>query len=140
MSCPVLARVRNVAHHAALPFDELPAFLAALRARQGMAAGALEFSILTAARIDEVLGASWGEIDVRAEVWTVPARRMKAARELRVPLSDAALAVLELVRPLALLRDGEADPGGPDIPRRTAGIAAERYEHADVAAPNAADR
>jgi len=113
---PPLARVRKVAHHAALPFDELPAFRAALRARQGMAARALEFAVLTAARTDEVLGASWGEIDVTAKVWTVPALRMKAGRENRVPLSDAALAVLDLVRPLALLRDGEADPAVPVFP------------------------
>jgi integrase len=105
-----------VAHHAALPFDELPAFLAALRARQGMAARALEFAILTAARTDEGLGTSWGEIDLTAKVWTVPAERMKGGREHRVPLSSAALAVLEHVRPLALTRDGQPDPSAPVFP------------------------
>ena len=91
---PARAKVRKVAHHAALPFDDMPEFLAALRGR-GMAARALEFAILTAARTGEVLGARWGEIDLTAKVWTVPADRMKAGREHRVPLCDAALAVLE---------------------------------------------
>jgi integrase len=77
---------------------------------------ALEFAILTAARTGEVLGASWGEIDLAAKVWTVPAERMKAGRGHRVPLSDAALALLELVRPLALMRDGEPDRAAPVFP------------------------
>ncbi|HKS89778.1 MAG TPA: integrase arm-type DNA-binding domain-containing protein [Stellaceae bacterium] len=113
---PARARVRKVAHHPALPFDDVPAFLAALRSRPGMAARALEFAIFTAARTGEVLGARWGEIDLAAKVWTVPAERMKAGREHRVPLSDAALAVLETVRPLALARDGEPDMAAPVFP------------------------
>jgi integrase len=113
---PAPAKVRKVAHHAALPFDEMPAFLAALRGRSGMSAQALEFTALTAARTGEVLGARWGEVDVGAKVWTVPAARMKAGREHRVPLSDAALAVLTNVRPLALLHDGKPDPEAPVFP------------------------
>jgi integrase len=113
---PARARVRKVAHHAALPFDDVPAFLADLRGRLGVAARALEFTIFTAARTAEVLGARWGEIDLAAKVWTVPAERMKAGREHRVPLSDAALAVLETVRPLALARDGEPDTAAPVFP------------------------
>jgi integrase len=113
---PPRARVRKVAHHAALLFDEMPGFLAALQARQGMAARALEFAIYTAARTAEVLGATWGEVDVDAKVWTVPAKRMKPGRAHRVPLSDAAVALLEKLRPLALLRDGEADPAAPVFP------------------------
>jgi integrase len=105
---PAGSRVRKVQHHAALPFDEMPAFLAALRNRPGMAARALEFAALTAARTGEVLGACWGEIDLVAKIWTVPADRMKAGREHRVPLSDAAVAVLETVQPLGLMRDGSA--------------------------------
>ena len=66
-----------------------------------MAARALEFAIFTAARTAEVLGATWGEVDLDAKVWTVPAKRMKAGREHRVPLSGAALALLENLRPLA---------------------------------------
>jgi len=113
---PARARVRKVAHHAALPFDEIPGFLTALRGREGMAARALEFAIFTAARTDEVLGAPWDEIDLDAKVWTIPAERMKGGREHRVPLSSAALTVLERVRPLALKRDGQPDPSAPVFP------------------------
>src|ERR1051325_4305558 len=113
---PAHSRIRKVAHHAALPFDEMPQFLAALRTRDGMAARALEFAALTAARTGEVLGARWGEFDLAAKVWTVPAKRMKAGREHRVPLSEAALAVLEQVRPLALMKDGKPDPAAPVFP------------------------
>jgi integrase len=81
-----------------------------------MAARALEFSILTAARTGEVLGARWCEIDLAAKVWSIPAERMKGSREHRVPLSDAALAVLELVRPLALMMNGTPDPAAPVFP------------------------
>jgi integrase len=113
---PSRARVRKVAHHAALPFDNMPGFLAALRGRKGMAARALEFAALTAARTGEVLGARWGEIDWAAKVWTIPGERMKAGRDHRVPLSEAAVAVLETVRPLALLRNGDPDPVAPVFP------------------------
>jgi integrase len=113
---PPRARVRKVAHHAALPFDEMPTFLAALRSRQGMAARALEFTALTAARTGEVLGARWREIDMTAKVWTVPGERMKAGRDHRVPLSDPALDVLEKVLPLALMADAAANPGAPVFP------------------------
>jgi integrase len=81
-------------HHAAMAFDAVPEFIAALRERDAMAALALEFLILTAARSGEVLGARWAEIDLEAKVWTIPASRMKAAREHRVPLSSRALAIL----------------------------------------------
>ncbi len=81
-------------HHTALPYPELPDFMTSLRGREGTAALALEFLILTAARSGEVLGATWSEIDLSAKTWTVPPERMKAAKEHRVPLSEAALAVL----------------------------------------------
>jgi integrase len=81
-------------HHRALPFDEVPAFLARLRVVSGLSALALEFTILTAARSAEVLGARWPEIDFAKRLWTVHAARMKGGREHRVPLSDAALAIL----------------------------------------------
>jgi integrase len=113
---PARAKVRKVAHHAALPFDQMSEFLAALQCRDGMGARALEFAILTAARTGEVLGARWGEIDLAAKLWTVAAERMKAGREHRVPLSDAALAVLERVRPLALMKDNKPDPVAPVFP------------------------
>ena len=113
---PARAKVRKVEHYAALPFDEIPAFLTALRSREGMAARALEFAILTAARTAEVLRATWGEINLGAQVWTIPAERMKAGREHRVPLSPAALTVLDTVRPLALMGDGEPEVAAPIFP------------------------
>ena len=113
---PARAKVRRVEHHAALPFDKLPTFLVALGERPGMAARALEFVILTAARTGEALGASWGEIGIEAKVWSIPAARMKAGREHRVPLSAAALDILDRVRPLALTTDGKPDPAAPVFP------------------------
>jgi integrase len=92
---PSRAKVARVEHHAALPWVEIGAFMAALRTRDAIAARALEFTILTAARTGEVLGAPWSEIDRAAAVWTVPGARMKAGREHRVPLSADALAVLD---------------------------------------------
>jgi integrase len=77
-----------------------------LRVCGGMAARALEFAIFCAARTGEVIGARWNEIDLEERIWTVPAERMKAHRQHRVPLCEAAVAVLEKVRPLALLCDG----------------------------------
>jgi integrase len=82
-------------HHAALPYVEVPAFVAKLREREAVAAMALEFAILTAARSGEVLGAKWGEIDFNTKVWSIPPERTKAAREHRVPLSKPALAILK---------------------------------------------
>ncbi|MCC0043912.1 MAG: integrase arm-type DNA-binding domain-containing protein [Brucellaceae bacterium] len=81
-------------HHAALPYKDLPAFIVDLRARTGIAARALEFLILTAARSGEVRGATWAEIDINDQRWTVPCSRMKAGREHRVPLTDRAVAIL----------------------------------------------
>jgi integrase len=106
----IIARVK---HHPALPWGQIADFMAMLRAEAGVAARALEFTILTAARSGETLGATWGEIDMAAKVWKVPAERMKGHREHRVPLSDAALAVLATMKPL---RDAAAGdyvfPGG----------------------------
>lgn len=84
-------------HHPAMPYEEVPAFLAELRKREAIAALALEFTILTAARTGEVLGATWVEIDRKAKLWTVPAGRMKAGKEHRVPLTGRALEILDLV-------------------------------------------
>jgi len=81
-----------VEHHAALPYAEMPAFMKALRSRDGVAARALEFAILTACRSGEILGARWDEIE--GDVWTVPAERMKARKAHTVPLSKAAMALL----------------------------------------------
>lgn len=96
----LLPKRRKVAvkHHAALPYAELPGFMTSLRKRQGVAAKALEFAILTAARSGEVRGMTWGEVDLAVKLWTVPADRMKASEEHVVPLSDAAISVLQAVR------------------------------------------
>jgi integrase len=95
---PARNKVRQVGHHAALPYSEIGAFMAALRDRQGTATRALEFAILTAARTSEVLGAGLEEINLQGRVWTVPPDRMKAGREHRVPLSRDAVALLKKVR------------------------------------------
>jgi integrase len=92
---PQRAKVRKVRHHPALPFGEMGAFMARLREQGGMSALALEFLILTAARTGEVQLAKWGEFDLDAGVWTVPADRMKANKEHRVPLSGPALDLLK---------------------------------------------
>lgn len=131
---PARAKVAKVEHHAALPWREIGAFMAKLKEQDGTARLALQFAIMTAARTNEVLGATWGEIDMRpprrvtvgrddkgepiidttGALWTVPSERMKAGKEHRVPLSDAALAVLEEA---AKLRHGDRPtdyvfPGG----------------------------
>ncbi len=95
---PAKSKVRKVAHHAAIDRAELPKFMVLLSKQPGTGARALEFTILTAARTSEVLGARWEEIDLKAEVWTIPAERMKAGKEHKVALSECALAVL---KPLA---------------------------------------
>jgi integrase len=84
-------------HHAAMPFADVPAFVADLRQREAVAALALEFTILTAGRSGEILGARWAEVDREAKVWTIPAERMKSGREHRVPLTARALEILDTV-------------------------------------------
>jgi integrase len=91
---PAASRLKKVKHHAALPYADIAAFIADLRQRDGDAAAALEFAILTAARTSEVIGTRWPEIDMATAVWTVPAERMKGGVEHRVPLSEQALLVL----------------------------------------------
>lgn len=87
-------KISKAKHHKRLPYAEMPAFMAKLRNQTGIGAKALEFTILTAARSGEVRAATWDEFDLKAGIWTVPADRMKAGKEHRVPLSDAALAIL----------------------------------------------
>lgn len=91
---PAIAKVKRVRHHPALPWQEASSFMEGLSARDGISARALEFCILTAARSGEVRKATWNEIDLDDALWIVPAKRMKAAREHRVPLSEAALSIL----------------------------------------------
>jgi integrase len=87
-------------HHKAMPYEAIPEFIGKLRARDAVAALALEFAILTAARTGEVLGATWAEVDLDKATWTIPAARMKAGKEHRVPLSPRAVEILEAVKPL----------------------------------------
>jgi integrase len=95
---PAKSKVRKVKHHPALPYAEVGAFMTDLRSREGLAADALEFLILTVARTSEVIGTRWREVDEKARLWTIPAERMKREREHRVPLSAPALAVLKRMR------------------------------------------
>jgi integrase len=90
-------------HHAAVPFNDVPAFMAKLGGESGVAARALELTILTAARTGETIGAKPEEIDLDAKVWTIPASRMKAGREHRVPLCGRAVSIL---REMLKLRSG----------------------------------
>lgn len=104
-------RQTAVKHHAALPFDQTSDFVGLLRQRQGMAAKALEFTILTCVRNGEARLATWGELDLTEKLWTIPAARMKGEagrkREHRVPLTQATIDVLEAVRLAG--KDGKAD-------------------------------
>ena len=101
---PKKSKVRRVEHHAALPYPEISAFMVELRQQEGVAARALEFAILTAARTGEVIGAHWDEIDLGERLWMVPAERMRAGKEHRVPLSDPAVMILQ---PLGETREGD---------------------------------
>jgi integrase len=108
---PARSKVRKVEHFPALPYGELAGFLVALRGEEGVAARALEYSILTAARTSEIIGAPWDEVSTSEKLWTIPADRIKADRDHRVPLSKRALAILEEVKKIR----GEGDfvfPGG----------------------------
>jgi integrase len=107
---PKKTKVRRVEHLAALPYPEIGAFMIELRKPEGTAARALEFAILTAARTGEVIGACWDEFNLPDKLWTIPAGRMKAGKEHCVPLSDAAIAIIEK---MATIRSGEfVFPGG----------------------------
>jgi integrase len=104
-------------HHAAMPYEDVPALVSVLRERMDISSRALEFTILTAARSGEVFGATWGEVDLKTKIWAVPAKRMKGGREHRVPLVDRAVELLEELKPL----DGEVDPRDLIFPGRKAG-------------------
>lgn len=92
---PQKSKVHRVEHRAALPYVEMGSFIAKLRQLEGIGARALEFAILTVARTSEVIGARWDEFNLSERLWIVPGERMKSGREHRVPLSDAALAIVE---------------------------------------------
>ena len=98
LTLPARRKVAPVQHHAAIPVLEMPAFMSQLRDMDGVSARALEFLTLTTARSGEVRGMTWGEVDLINKLWTVPASRMKAKKEHRVSLSDAALLILESIK------------------------------------------
>lgn len=138
---PKRAKVQRVKHHPALPYGEVGAFVADLRNQEGLAALALELLILTATRTSEVIGARWDEIDLKGKIWIIPAGRIKAGREHRIPLSVPAVAVLnklEDARPA--LPDGTlcpwVFPGGKDKHLSNGAILAllRRMKRSDVTA------
>lgn len=92
---PRISKVKAVRHFPALPWQQMGMFMVELRQLEGLGPRALEFTILTACRSGEVLGARWDEVDMTAKTWTIPPERMKGGRVHRVPLSEAAVAVLE---------------------------------------------
>lgn len=127
-------KVQKVEHHAALPVDEIGAFMRDLREREGIAARALEVLILTAARSGEVRGMTWGEINLDEAVWIVPAERMKAKREHRVPLS---VRVIEVLRSLPVVAGELVFPGmreGSPLSDMTLTAVLKRMGRADLTA------
>lgn len=116
-------------HHDAMPYEQLPAFVAKLQAGgETLPQMALRFTMLTAARSGEILSAKWSEIDLKAKVWSIPADKMKAGEAHSVPLSDAALEILERV---ASMRSNNGDyvfPGrsGKPLGKSSLGVALER--------------
>jgi len=125
---PKRSKAQRVRHHPSLPYVELPAFMAELRQRPGISARALEFTILTGVRTNEALLARKGEIDLKARLWTLPAARMKAYRDHRVPLSDAAVAILTAQyaahpdSPYVFPSEGARPPAGKAPKRRAAAV------------------
>ncbi|MQR00227.1 tyrosine-type recombinase/integrase [Glaciimonas sp. GS1] len=95
---PKPSKVQKVIHHPALPYEQLPAFIKRLRDQGGLAPLALEFLILTATRTSEVTNARWDEFDITNKVWLIPASRMKAERDHRIPLSSEAIQILEFLQ------------------------------------------
>lgn len=106
---PARSKVRKVEHHPALPFAKVRTFVRALRRQEGTAALAFQFLILTAARTSEVVGARWDEFNQKKAIWTIPASRIKAGREHRIPLSAPAVAILKKMK---IARDNEAKVEG----------------------------
>jgi integrase len=137
MILPAPDKVARLKHHAALPWQEMPAFMAKLCERDSIGGMALRFTILTAARSGEARGARWSEIDLEVALWTVPGTRMKAGKPHRVPLSDAACNVL---RAAAKVREDEGPtalvfPGlkrGEPMSDMTMGAVLKRMGRADL--------
>ena len=129
---PAMSKIRAVKHHAALPYEQIGAFVRELHTCDGVAARALEFAILTAARTSEVIGAQWTEIGLSAKIWTVPSCRMKAGREHRVPLSAYAIEILDRMAPVKT--DGFVFGAKPERPLANEAMLAvlRRMERGDI--------
>ncbi|WP_428354037.1 tyrosine-type recombinase/integrase [Methyloprofundus sp.] len=95
------SKVKKVKHHKALPYSEMYTFMQSLRNHDSVSANALEFLILTAARTNEVINATWDEIDLKNKVWIISTAKVKASREHRVPLSSR---VIEIINEMAAVR------------------------------------
>jgi integrase len=129
---PRPTKVRAIRHHAALDWREARAFWSEVRQRQTVDARALAFTVLTAARSGEVRGMTWGEVDLEAAIWTVPAGRIKAGREHRVPLQSAAIALLgEAGEPNALAFPSPLKAGRP-LSDATLAAVLDRMGHGDI--------
>ncbi len=132
---PSRTKIKAVEHHAALPWKAVGSFMADLRDQEGIGAQALQFTILTACRTSEAIGARWGEISLKEKIWIVPASRMKAGREHRVPLSEAAIKILKEMGKAGTPSDASVFPGGKaDKPLSNMAMAAvlKRMERTDL--------
>jgi integrase len=109
---PARSKVAAVVHHAAVPWRDLPGLYERITTGEGISARCLAFAILTASRSGEARGARWSEIDLAARVWTIPGSRMKAGKPHRVPLSDAAMAILYAMQAHKRGDDSLVFPGG----------------------------
>jgi integrase len=123
------SKVRKVEHHAALPYADVGTFMVELRKRDGTSARALEFAILTAARSGEVRGMTWAEVDLPGKVWTIPADRMKAGKEHRVPLSDAALIILKYMPRIVDVEHVFPAPSGTSLSDMALTAVLKRMDH-----------
>jgi integrase len=95
---PKAEKIKKIRHHPALPYQDIPDFIAKLQQRRGISALAFEFLILTATRTGDVIGAKLSEIDLEKAVWTIPAERFKTRKEFRVPLSSRTIELIELAQ------------------------------------------
>lgn len=126
------SKIKAVKHHAAMPIDDMAAFMPKLRAQIGIAAKALEFAILTATRSGEVRGAKWDEIDFNNKLWIIPAERMKAGKEHRVPLSDSAIELLKALPRFADIPYVFVSPRGKMLSDMTLSAVLKRMELKEV--------
>ncbi len=132
---PKRSKIAQVKHHAALPWADIGPFMEALRAAEAVSGRALEFTIITAARTGETLGARWSELDLAAQVWTIPAERMKAGQEHRVPLTDRAIQILEGMVPFRTSDTSFVFPGaraGTGLSQMALVMALRRLGHGDI--------